>query len=62
MRQRIEHSSEPEHSREENPAEELSVSDVKDQLKSLRVKTRLRNEQKRRELLKKRIEESEGSN
>ena len=61
-RQRIEHSSELEHSREENPAEELSVSDVKDQLKSLRVKTRLRNEQKLRELLKKRIEESEGSN
>ena len=29
-RQRIEHSSELEHSREENPAEELSVSDVKD--------------------------------
>ena len=45
-RQRIEHSSELEHSREENPAEELSVSDVKDKLKSLGVKTRLRNEQK----------------
>ena len=61
-RQRIEHSSELEHSREENPAEELSVSDVKDKLKSLGVKTRLRNEQKLRELLKKHIEKSEGSN
>ena len=57
-RQRIEHSSELEHSREENPAEELSVSNVKDQLKSLRVKTWLRNEQKLRELLKKRTEKS----
>ena len=61
-RQRIEHSSELEHSREENPAEELSVSNVKDQLKSLSVKTWLRNEQKLRELLKKHIEKSEGSN
>ena len=42
-RLRIEHSSELEHSREENPAEELSVSNVKDQLKSLSVKTWLRN-------------------
>ena len=58
-RQRIEHSSELEHSREDNPAEELSVSDVKDKLKSLGVKTWLRNEQKLRELLKKRIEKSE---
>ena len=48
--------------REENPAEELSVSDVKDKLKSLGVKTWLRNEQKLRELLKKRIEKSDGSN
>ena len=48
--------------REENPAEELSVSDVKDKLKSLGVKTWLRNEQKLRELLKKRIAKSEGSN
>ena len=61
-RHRIEHSSELEHSREENPAEELSVSNVKDQLKSLSVKTWLRYEQKLRELLKKRIEKSEGSN
>ena len=61
-RQRIEHSAELEHSREENPAEELSVSNVKDQLKSLSVKTWPRNEQKLRELLKKRIEKSEGSN
>ena len=61
-RQRIEHYSELEHSREENPAEELSVSNVKDQLKSLSVKTWLRNKQKLRELLKKRIEKSEGSN
>ena len=42
-RQRIEHTSELEHSMEENPAEELSVSNVKDQLKSLSVKTCLRN-------------------
>ena len=61
-RQRIDHSSELEHSREENPAEELSVSDVKDKLKSLGVKIWLRNEQKLRELLKKRIEKSDGSN
>ena len=61
-RQRVEHSPELEHSREENSAEELSVSNVKDQLKSLRVKTWLRNEKKLRELLKKRIEKSEGSN